>query len=43
MLLLGSANPSFVLLKEPLSFHYHMEIEFIYCQGEYAAVMYVGY
>lgn len=32
MLLLGAANPSFVLLKEPLSFHYHREIEFvIYC------------
>jgi len=33
MLLLGAANPSFVLLKEPLSFHYHREIEFvIYCK-----------
>lgn len=33
MLLLGAANPSFVLLKEPLSFHYHWEIEFvIYCK-----------
>lgn len=29
MLLLGAANPSFVLLKEPLSFHYHREIEFV--------------
>lgn len=29
MLLLGAANPSFVLLKEPLSFHYHGEIEFV--------------
>lgn len=32
MLLLGAANPSFVLLKEPLSSHYHREIEFIYCK-----------
>lgn len=33
MLLLSAANPSFVLLKKPLSFHYHGEIEFvIYCK-----------
>lgn len=32
MLLLCAASPSFVLLKYPLSFHYHREIEFIYCK-----------